>query len=248
MFFRKIHKSKPLKTWSHSSVYNTPGLTSYREKYLATWMWLLTFLFQKPRALICSHEAPAPLGLSFPFGLHDTAEKSFCNYFDGYCSCDMIGDHSIQFSFSLKKLIQFIIVDVWTKQMFFFTSVFCYNPYFFSHSRHFLWFGFFSWPYYDFGKKKNLNCAALISTRVLSLAAGIWSHLSTGASVRSNADIGCSGLAHSRCARSSQRCQVGLRSGPTLWWVWLCAHRLFTKLLLQGWKGTIFLNIILRVI
>lgn len=117
-------------------------------------MWLLTFLFQKPRALICSHEAPAPLGLSFPFGLHDTAEKSFCNYFDGYCSCDMIGDHSIQFSFSLKKLIQFIIVDVWTKQMFFFTSVFCYNPYFFSHSRHFLWFGFFSWPYYDFGKKK----------------------------------------------------------------------------------------------
>lgn len=172
MFFRKIHKSKPLKTWSHSSVYNTPGLTSYREKYLATWMWLLTFLFQKPRALICSHEAPAPLGLSFPFGLHDTAEKSFCNYFDGYCSCDMIGDHSIQFSFSLKKLIKIIIVDVWTKQMFFFTSVFCYNPYFFTHTRHFLCFFSLSvimiLVIFFF-----INCAALISTRVLSLAAGI---------------------------------------------------------------------------
>lgn len=97
-------------------------------------MWLLTFLFPKPRALICSHEAPAPLGLSFPCGLHDTAEKSFCNYFDGYCSCDMIGDHSIQFSFSLKKLIKIIIVDVWTKQTCFFLHQYFVIILIFSHT------------------------------------------------------------------------------------------------------------------
>ena len=70
---------------------------------------IVDLFIPKPRALICSHEALAALGLSSPFGLHDTAEKSFHNYFDGYCSCDMIGDHSI---FLFTKKTNNIIVEV----------------------------------------------------------------------------------------------------------------------------------------
>ncbi len=44
-------------------------------------------------------------------------------------------------------------------------------------------------------------------------AAGICSHSDTRASVRSNTDVGWSGLAQSWCLSSSQRCRIGLSLG-----------------------------------